>query len=90
MHQKIVTVKNSTGLHARPASMFIAEAKKFESSVTIGVDGEEKSVNAKSMVKLLMLGICQGQTVRISAEGADETEAVETLVAMIEGGFGEL
>ena len=60
MHQKIVTVKNSTGLHARPASMFIAEAKKFESSVTIGVDGEEKSVNAKSnnaIKQLTIIGI---------------------------------
>lgn len=90
MYQRIVTVRNSTGLHARPASMFIAEAKKFESSITIGLDGDEKSVNAKSMVKLLTLGICQGQTVRVSAEGTDETSAVDALVTMIEGGFGEL
>ena len=90
MYQKTVTVKNSTGLHARPASMFIAEAKKFESSITIGLEGEEKSVNAKSMVKLLTLGICQGQAVVISAEGSDEAAAVDTLVEMINGGFGEL
>lgn len=90
MYQKTVTVKNSTGLHARPASLFIAEAKKFESHITIGRAGEETSVNAKSMVKLLTLGICQGQQVVLSGEGADEAAAVDALASMIESGFGEL
>lgn len=89
MYEKTVTVRNSAGLHARPAALFIAEAKKFESSITIGLVGGDKSVNAKSMVKLLTLGICKDQEVKLSAEGADETVAVDTLVAMIEGGFGE-
>lgn len=84
MYQKTVTVKNATGLHARPAAMFIAEAKKFESAITICREGEDKAVNAKSMVKLLTLGICQGQSVVLSAEGADEVTAVDTLAALIE------
>lgn len=90
MYRKCVTVQNPTGLHARPASMLIAEAKKFESRITIGRTGEETAVNAKSMVKLLTLGICQKQSVEITAEGIDEAAAVDTLVAMIESGFGEL
>ena len=87
MYQKTVTVKNATGLHARPASMFIAEAKKFESKITLTRDGD--SINAKSMVKLLTLGVCQGQSVTLSAEGSDEQTAVEVLSALIESGFGE-
>jgi len=84
MYQKSVVVKNATGLHARPAAMFIAEAKKFASAITIGREGEDKTVNAKSMVKLLTLGICQGQSVVISAEGDDEVAAVDALAALIE------
>lgn len=84
MYQKTVTVKNATGLHARPAAMFIAEAKKFESTITICRESEEKAVNAKSMVKLLTLGVCQGQSVVLTAEGADETAAIDTLAALIE------
>lgn len=84
MYQKTVVVKNATGLHARPAAMFIAEAKKFQSAITIGREGEDKTVNAKSMVKLLTLAICQNQTVVLSAEGEDEVAAVDTLAALIE------
>ncbi len=84
MYQKTVIVKNATGLHARPAAMFIAEAKKFQSAITIGREGEDKTVNAKSMVKLLTLGICQNQSVVLSAEGEDEVAAIDTLAALIE------
>ena len=84
MYQKTVVVKNATGLHARPAAMFIAEAKKFASAITIGREGEDQTVHAKSMVKLLTLGICQGQSVVISAEGDDEVAAVDALAALIE------
>lgn len=89
MYQKIVTVRNESGLHARPASVFTAEAKRFQSAVTIRRAGGEAGVNAKSMVKLLALGICKGQPVELTAEGPDEAEAVEALAALIEQGFGE-
>lgn len=84
MYHKTVVVKNATGLHARPAAMFIAEAKKFQSAITIGREGEDKTVNAKSMVKLLTLAICQNQSVVLRAEGEDEVAAVDTLAALIE------
>ena len=61
--------------------------KKFESKITLTRDGD--SINAKSMVKLLTLGVCQGQSVTLSAEGSDEQAAVEALSALIESGFGE-
>lgn len=89
MYQKIAMVCNNSGLHARPAATFIAEAKKFESTITIGRIGDTNVINAKSMVKLLTLGICKGQEVQISAEGVDEVAAVDALVALIQSGFGE-
>ena len=89
MYSKIVEVKNPTGLHARPAAMFIAEAKKYASAITLHRVGEESTINAKSMVKLLTLGICQGQQIEICAEGTDEQDAVDALIALIEEGFDE-
>ncbi|HEY8392308.1 MAG TPA: HPr family phosphocarrier protein [Capillibacterium sp.] len=89
MYQKTTVIKNRTGLHARPASEFIACAKKFKSNILIGRTNEEEKVNAKSIVLLLSLGIGQGESVAICAEGEDEVEAVDTLVALIEAGFNE-
>lgn len=90
MYKKTVAVQNSSGLHARPAAVFIAEAKKFQSDITLCRMGESAGINAKSMVKLLSLGIHQGEKLEISAEGEDEIAAVDALIALIESGFGEL
>lgn len=57
MYQKTTMIKNPSGLHARPASEFIACAKKFNAKIAIGRTNEEEKVNAKSMVLLLSLGI---------------------------------
>ena len=88
MVSKTVVIKNRTGLHARPASDFVLAAKKFESKVSICKEGGEP-VNAKSMVRLLAECIGQGTQVELSVEGPDEEQALETLVQMIESGFGE-
>lgn len=85
MFSKTFTVKNPTGLHARPASQFIAAAKQYESAIKLHRVGEDNWVNAKSMVKLLALGICQNQEVELVAEGPDEEIAVNTLVELVEG-----
>lgn len=90
MYKKTVTIKNKTGLHARPASDFVKEAAKFSSKITIRRLDEEDEANAKSIVFLLSLGIGQGTEVEISAKGDDERQAVDSLVALIESGFGEL
>ena len=84
MYSKCITIKNPTGLHARPAAQFVAAAKQFESNITIHREGEDKIINAKSMVKLLSLGICQNQTIEIAADGPDEAKAVDELAALIE------
>ena len=85
-----VTVQNISGLHARPASEFVARAKGFQSKISIRRTESDKPVgNAKSIIVLLSMGICQGESVEITAEGPDEQEAVAELTALIESGFGE-
>lgn len=90
MYKKNATILNKSGLHARPASDFVKEAGKFSSKITIRRLDEDEEANAKSIVFLLSLGIGQGVEVEISAKGDDEQQAVDSLVALIESGFGEL
>lgn len=90
MYKKKTVINNRSGLHARPASEFIACAKKFSSIITIGRENDKERVNAKSIVLLLSLGLSRGETVEIIATGDDEAEAVNTLVELIDCGFGEL
>ena len=82
-----VTVQNSLGLHARPATFFIQRANEFKSS--IWVEKDERRVNAKSLLGVLSLGIVKGTTIKIVADGSDEEEAVKTLVTLIESNFSE-
>ena len=91
MYTKLTTVCNPTGLHARPATEFVTEAKKYKSKITIQntQEPEEEAVNAKSVVLLLSLGLGRGTPVTLAAEGEDEKEAVEALAALIDSGFGE-
>lgn len=90
MYKKTTTILNKSGLHARPASDFVKEAGKFSSKITIRRLDEDEEANAKSIVFLLSLGIGQGIEVEISAKGDDEQQAVDSLVTLIESGFGEL
>ena len=91
MYAKRTVVKNKTGLHARPASDFVSKAKEFKSRVKIAnvTENADERVNAKSIVAVLSLSMGQGTEVEITAEGADETEAVDALVALIDSGFDE-
>lgn len=90
MYNKIVMVVNPTGLHARPAATLATEAAKFVSKIEVrnaSRDGDFK--DAKSMITIMTSGITQNDMVELRAEGDDEIAAVDTLVALIEGGFGE-
>ncbi len=87
MFVKDVMVQNQVGLHARPATFFIQKANEFKSS--IWVEKEERRVNAKSLLGVLSLGIVGGTDIRIIADGADEQEAVEALVALVQSGFAD-
>ncbi|MBQ6707135.1 MAG: HPr family phosphocarrier protein [Clostridia bacterium] len=84
---KDVLVQNQVGLHARPATFFIQKANGYKSS--IWVEKEDRRVNAKSLLGVLSLGIVGGANIRIIADGADEEEAVQGLVELVESGFEE-
>lgn len=88
MISRNVTIQNSVGLHARPATFFIQKANSFKSS--IWVEKEDCRVNAKSLLGVLSLGIVKGMSITLIADGADEAQAIEGLVALIEGGFKDL
>ena len=85
--KKDVLVQNQVGLHARPATFFIQKANEFKSS--IWVEKDERRVNAKSLLGVLSLGIVGGTSIDIIADGSDEQEAVDSLVALMESGFAE-
>ena len=82
-----VTICNSVGLHARPATFFVQKANSYKSS--IWVEKEDCRVNAKSLLGVLSLGIMGGTDIRIIAGGVDEEQAVNALVALVESGFAE-
>ena len=84
MFQKQVHVKNPTGLHARPAADFVAEASKYGSRITLTRVGEDEEYNVKSIVMLLALGLEEGEDAVLSADGADEREAVEALSSLLD------
>ena len=87
MISREVTIKNSVGLHARPATFFIQKANSFKSS--IWVEREDRRINGKSLLGVLSLGIVKGMSITIIAAGADEEEAIEGLADLIETGFNE-
>jgi catabolite repression HPr-like protein len=81
MSKRPVVVKLRTGLHARPAALFVQEANKFSSEVF--VEKDEKKVNAKSIMGIMSLAISSGTEVIISAEGADSEQAVNALAVLV-------
>lgn len=91
MYSKKTIIVNSSGLHARPASEFVAKAKTFRSKITIQNLKDEgcPPVNAKSIVLLLAEGMGKGAHILVSADGEDEKEAVESLTDLVASGFGE-
>ena len=87
MISKNVTIVNSVGLHARPATFFIQKANSYKSS--IWVEKEDRRVNAKSLLGVLSLGIVKGMTITLIADGSDEAEALDGLATLIDTGFAE-
>lgn len=87
MIKKTLELKNHTGLHARPASLFVSLAAKFESDIYITFNGQ--TANAKSMLNVLSLGIPSGNTFNINIDGSDEETAMTSLTELVESKFGE-
>jgi phosphocarrier protein HPr len=86
--EKTVIVKGNSGFHARPASMFVAQAGKFQSEVKIETNG--KQGNGKSLLNLLALGIVSGQSMTIITEGPDAEAALAHLADFVENQLAEV
>jgi len=79
--EKEVVIKNKTGLHARPAAVFVQIANKYESEISIVK--EEQTVNGKSIMGILMLAAEKGAKITIIAEGDDAQEAIDELSLLL-------
>lgn len=87
MTSRSVTIQNNVGLHARPATFFIQKANTYRSS--IWVEKDDRRVNAKSLLGVLSLGIVQGMSITLIADGADEEQALDGLSALVTSKFEE-
>ena len=87
MISRSVTINNSVGLHARPATFFVQKANCFKSS--IWVEKDDCRVNAKSLLGVLSLGISKGTAITLIADGVDESSAIDGLAELINSEFGE-
>ena len=76
---KTVKIIDPIGLHARPASVVVQEANKFESDIKITSNGKE--ANLKSIMSVLAMGVKNGEDVKIEAAGKDADKAIEAIVA---------
>ncbi|MBR1728802.1 MAG: HPr family phosphocarrier protein [Selenomonadaceae bacterium] len=81
------TIENKTGIHARPASVFVQTASKFKSKIQIKAKG--KTVDAKSILMIMSMGLVKGTEITLVADGPDEAEAVKELKALVDSKFGE-
>ena len=87
MTAQAVTVVNQLGMHARAAAKFVHLATRFEARVRVARDRRE--MDGKSIMGILLLAAPRGSIITISADGADERDAVDALVALVQSGFGE-
>ena len=77
MKKQEFNITAETGIHARPATLLVQSASKFNSDINLEYKG--KSVNLKSIMGVMSLGVGQGSDVVITAEGDDEEEAIQTI-----------
>ena len=87
MIQETLIVRNRAGLHTRPAAMLVKLAAKFKSDIYLNRDGYD--INAKSIIGVMTLAAEQGSELLLTAEGADEADAITELKLLFENGFGE-
>ena len=83
MTGKEITIELTKGLEARPVAVFVQVASQYDSNFT--VEYRDKKVNAKSIMGMMSLGIAQGETVKVTADGADEKEALAGIEKYLSG-----
>ena len=82
-----LTIINKLGLHARATNKLVTTASRFDSKITLKAKGRE--VDARNIMQVMMLAASQGTEVELAADGPDEQEAIDALVALIDDYFGE-
>lgn len=87
MIEKILTVKNRAGIHARPASLIAQLANKFQSEITLEKDSI--AVNAKSIMGVITMAAGYNTTINLKVEGSDEQDAANAIEKLFEGKFEE-
>lgn len=87
MPQIDIEINNEVGLHARPAALFVQTASRFKSDITVKKD--DNSVNAKSILHILTLGVEKGTIVKVVAEGDDAEEALQAIKELNANDYGE-
>jgi phosphocarrier protein HPr len=87
MVERIVTIRNRAGMHARPAALLVKTASLFASQISIEKDSER--VNGKSIMGVITLGATYNTPLKIIADGPDESEALDALQKLFDSRFEE-
>lgn len=85
MKSALVTINTETGLHSRPADLFVRTAKLYQSAIT--VYHGEKSADAKNIIKVILLNVPRGGEIQLRTEGSDEDVAIQDLRNLVESDF---
>lgn len=81
MAEKTFTIIDETGIHARPATLLVQTASPFDAEISL--EYKSKSVNLKSIMGVMSLGITKGAEIKIVASGSDENEALAAISDLI-------
>lgn len=87
MIQKTIIIQNKLGLHARASAKFVTQAQRYQSHIELKRDN--KTVNAKSIMGVMMLAASKGTALELIAEGDDEAQALNGLSELVDNKFGE-
>ena len=89
MVERHVVITNRLGLHARAAALLVRTANAFQSAIRLERVDKTAAADAKSILSVLMLAASRGTELRVTAEGADEEQAINELCGLFSSGFGE-
>jgi phosphocarrier protein len=87
MIERMVTIKNRAGIHARPAALLVQTASRFKSQIFI--EKENDRINGKSIMGIITLGASYDTSLKLIAEGVDEGEAIDAMVRLFDSKFEE-
>jgi phosphocarrier protein HPr len=87
VHRAVIKIANKKGLHARASAKIVEAAARFQSRIMVSKDGQ--SVDARSIMGLMMLAASPGSEIAIEADGPDADAALAAIVALAQAKFGE-